>query len=220
MTNIRPEIKHHLTDPLLMAYSAGTLPEAFSLTVAAHVSMCDECRARLGSFDSVGGALIEQTEAEDVSEDTFAATMARIRAGGPRDAKPAPRTRSDVLPAPIHDYIGGGLDAVRWRHVGMGVKQAVLPTARDATARLLYIPAGAAVPDHGHRGTELTLVLQGAFVDEVDHFGPGDIEVANEDLDHTPVADIGADCICLAATDAPLRFRAMIPRLAQPFLRI
>jgi putative transcriptional regulator len=102
----------------------------------------------------------------------------------------------------------------------MGVKQAILSTSREATARLLYIPAGASVPDHGHRGTELTLVLQGAFVDEVDHFGPGDIEVANEDLNHTPVADIGADCICLAATDAPLRFRALMPRLAQPFLRI
>ena len=76
------------------------------------------------------------------------------------------------------------------------------------------------MPDHGHRGTELTLVLQGAFTDATDHFGAGDIEVANEELDHTPVADIGADCICLAATDAPLRFRGLMPRIAQPFLRI
>jgi putative transcriptional regulator len=63
-------------------------------------------------------------------------------------------------------------------------------------------------------------VLRGAFVDETARFGPGDIEVANEAMDHMPVADIGADCICLAATDAPLRFRALMPRLAQPFLRI
>jgi putative transcriptional regulator len=28
----------------------------------------------------------------------------------------------------------------------------------------------------------------------------------------------GEDCICLAATDAPLRFRGLIPRLAQPLL--
>ena len=223
MTDTENKIKHHVTDALLMAYSAGTLPEAFSLTVATHVSMCDECRARLGAFDSVGGALIEQGMSADVASDSFAATMALIRAGGPqemsRTGSNATR-RANSLPAPLHDYVGGGLDNVRWRHVGMGVKQAILPTSRDATARLLYIPAGAAVPDHGHAGTELTLVLQGAFVDEVDHFGPGDLEVANEDLDHTPVADIGADCICLAATDAPLRFRSMIPRLAQPFLRI
>jgi len=109
---------------------------------------------------------------------------------------------------------------VRWRPVGMGVRQAILTTAKGATARLLYIPAGTAVPDHGHRGTELTLVLKGAFRDQTDHFGPGDVEVANEDLEHTPVADIGEDCICLAATDAPLRFSGMLPRIAQPFLKI
>ncbi|SHL73580.1 anti-ECFsigma factor, ChrR [Roseovarius marisflavi] len=212
------QIKHHLTDALLVAYSAGSLPEAFSLTVATHISMCDDCRARLGAFDAMGGAMVERCDSVAMSVGSLEATMQRIRAAAPQ-AAPAPRRKSS-LPHPLQDYIGGDLDAVKWRSVGMGVKQAILPTSRAATARLLYIPAGAAVPDHGHRGTELTLVLQGAFVDEVDHFGPGDIEIANEDLNHTPVADIGADCICLAATDAPLRFRALIPRLAQPFLRI
>jgi len=214
------DINHHLTDALLMAYAAGTLPEAFSLTVATHISMCDECRARLGAYECLGGAVLERAETVAMAEDSLSATMARIRDGAPVREYPAPRKRSGVLPAPLQDYVGGDLGDVRWRPVGMGVKQAILPTARDATARLLYIPAGAAVPDHGHRGTELTLVLQGAFVDETDRFGPGDIEVADEDLHHMPVADIGADCICLAATDAPLRFRGMIPWLAQPFLRI
>ena len=215
MTNM---IQHHLTDALMMAYSAGSLPEAFSLTVATHISMCDESRARLGAFDTVGGALLEGTDEVAMTRDSFASTMARIRAARP-EVKPAPR-RAGLLPVPLQDYIGGDLDAVRWRPVGMGVRQAILPTSKAATARLLHIPAGAAVPDHGHRGTELTLVLQGAFVDQVSRFGPGDIEIVNEDLNHTPVADIGADCICLAATDAPLRFRALMPRLAQPFLRI
>ena len=76
------------------------------------------------------------------------------------------------------------------------------------------------MPDHGHRGLELTLVLQGAFRDETDRFGPGDIEIADEAMEHTPIAESGEVCICLAATDAPLRFNAIIPRLAQPFLRI
>jgi len=214
------KIKHHLSDALLMAYSAGNLPEAFSLTVAAHISMCDECRARLGAFDTVGGALMESCDTVELSAGSLEATMQRIKSGDSGTDTPTPARRSGVLPAPIRDYIGGDLEAVKWKNVGMGVKQAILPTARDATARLLYIPAGAAVPDHGHAGTELTLVLKGAFRDEMDHFGPGDIEIANEELDHTPVADIGEDCICLAATDAPLKFRGLIPRIAQPFLRI
>ena len=40
-------IKHHLTDALIMAYSAGGLPEGFDLVIATHVSLCDECRARV-----------------------------------------------------------------------------------------------------------------------------------------------------------------------------
>jgi putative transcriptional regulator len=187
--------------------------------VATHISLCDECRARLGAYESLGGAVLDHAAPVAMAEDSLAATMARIRAGAP-EAVPAPRRAPGILPAPLCDYVGGDLADVRWRPVGMGVKQAILPTSRDATARLLYIPAGAAVPDHGHRGTELTLVLQGAFVDETARFGRGDIEIANEDMHHMPVADIGEDCICLAATDAPLRFRGLIPRIAQPFLRI
>lgn len=215
-------VKHHLTDSLLMAYSAGTLPEAFNLIVAAHVSMCDECRARLASFDSVGGALMDDAQAVPVAESSFAETMRLINSGAVANMiKPASAKRGkSVLPAPLQEYVGGDLDKVKWRSIGMGVRQAILPTSKQASARLLYIPAGTAVPDHGHRGMELTLVLQGAFVDETDRFGPGDIEIADESLNHTPIADIGEDCICLAATDAPLRFNKLIPRIAQPFFRI
>jgi putative transcriptional regulator len=213
-------IRHHASDPLLMAYSAGTLPEAFSLVVATHVSLCDDCRARLMSFDAVGGALIED-EAADLADASVDAIMARIT-GLPQGDRPvrAPKPARSVLPAPLRDYVGGDLAEVKWRSIGMGVRQAILPTARDASARLLYIPAGQGVPDHGHRGMELTLVLQGAFRDSEDRFGPGDLEIATEDLEHTPVAEAGADCICLAATDAPLRFNRLIPRMAQPFFRI
>jgi putative transcriptional regulator len=213
-------IRHHLSDPLLMAYSAGQLPEAFSLVVATHVSLCDECRSRLLAFDAIGGALIDEADEARMAEDSFEATMARI--SGMPQAMPVQASRSmgAVFPAPLRDYVGGDLSAVKWRSVGMGVRQAILKTESGATARLLHIPAGQAVPDHGHRGMELTLVLQGAFRDTEDRFGPGDVEIATEDLEHTPVAEPGVDCICLAATDAPLRFNRLIPRIAQPFLRI
>lgn len=215
-------ITHHLNDQLLMAYSAGTLPEAFNLVVATHISLCDECRARLASFDAVGGALIEdERPTVEMGRDALSTTMARIKAGGmqARDDR-APRTRDPVLPSPLRAYVGGGVDSINWRPVGGGVKQAILPTSEHASARLLFIPAGAAVPDHGHRGLELTLVLQGAFADSEDRFARGDIEIADEDLHHQPIAEPGLDCICLAATDAPLKFRGLLPRLAQPFLQI
>ena len=92
--------------------------------------------------------------------------------------------------------------------------------ASRAKARLLYIPAGSKVPDHGHRGLELTLVLAGSFYDEGAWFRRGDVEEADATVEHQPVAGPEEACICLAVTDAPLRFRSLIPRLAQPFLGI
>jgi putative transcriptional regulator len=207
-------IRHHLSDPLLIGYAAGALPEAFSLVVATHISMCDECRARLGAFEAVGGALLD-SEAVALAPGSMEATLARLAAPEARR-----RSKPSTLPAPLGDYIGSDLAAVKWKSLGMGVRQAILPTAKGATARLLSIPAGQSVPDHGHRGTELTLVLQGAFRDETDRFGAGDIEIANEELDHTPIAEMGEPCICLAATDAPLRFNSLIPRLLQPLFKI
>lgn len=209
---------HHLTDDILLAYSAGTLPEAYALVVATHLSLCDECRAAAECWDAVGGEVLEDgPEPEAMDAGALQATMRLVEAGLPE--APAPRA-AGPFPGPLADYVGGGPEAVRWRKIGGGVAQAILPTARGATARLLRIPGGTAVPDHGHRGTELTLVLQGAFADEDGRYVRGDVEIADEATHHTPTAEPGEDCICLAATDAPLRFRALVPRIAQPFLRI
>lgn len=215
--NDMTQIKHHLTDALLMGYSAGSLPEAFNLVVATHISMCDDCRAALAEFDAVGGeVMMANSEQVSMGQDSLEATLALIANDQAGDAVTAPRRNTGgIFPGPLQDYVNGDADAVKWRRIGGGVSQMVLPTSQDATVRLLKIPAGTAVPDHGHRGMELTLVLQGAYADDHDRFGAGDIEIANEDLVHTPVAENGADCICLTATDAPLKFNQLLPRVAQ-----
>ncbi|MGC3937737.1 ChrR family anti-sigma-E factor [Roseobacter sp. EG26] len=215
-------IKHHLSDSVLMAYAAGALPEAFNLMVAAHLSLCDACRAQAESFEALGGEVLEQLQDGKealVSAESYAATLALI-AGGPVETAATEDTGCAVLPKPLRDYVGGDLNAIRWKPVGMGVKQAILPTSKEASARLLLIPAGTAMPDHGHQGTEMTMVLQGAFQDDDGYFARGDVEIADSDLHHTPVADIHEDCICLAVTDAPLQFDRLIPKIAQKFLRI
>lgn len=213
-------VTHHIGDEFLMAYAAGILPEAFSVVVAAHVSLSDDSRARLGAYDSVGGAVLDTMDPIDLSDEALTATLDRIKGHAPTP-RPAPRRRTaGILPDAVQRYVGGDVDAVAWRNVGRGVKQAILPTRDEAKVRLLYIPSGMAMPDHSHGGTEMTLVLQGAYRDADGAFHRGDIEVADEDVQHTPVAFGPEDCICLAATDARLRFTSVLPRLAQPFLRI
>lgn len=213
---IQTQIKHHLDQATLLGYAAGTLPEAFNLIVATHLSLCDTCRADAQAHEAVGGAMLDQSSSA-MSLGSLAQTLAQL--DDSLDAIPDAAPVGD-LPAPLASYVGGDLDAVKWRPVGMGVKQAILPTSKGATARLLRIPAGAAMPDHGHHGKELTLVLKGAFLDDDAYFARGDIEVADKDVQHIPVADIQEDCICLAVTDAPLRFNGLLPRIMQRFVRI
>ena len=103
-------IRHHLSDQLLMAYSAGQLPEAFNLVAATHLSMCDDCRAALGAFDAVGGAMVEAADEAAVSDTSLAATLALIARQKPVADGPAPSV--GIFPAPLAGYVGGDLDAV------------------------------------------------------------------------------------------------------------
>ena len=210
------QISHHIPDSMLAAYAAGSLPKPFALVVATHVSMCDECRARLLTHQAVGGAVLETTDEIAVSDDMRADVMALLDAEF--EPEPAPRAREGVYPGPIMEALKG--KQPRWRKLGGGVSQCILEMGGEGSVRLLHIPAGRPVPEHTHGGLELTLVLQGGFSDTTGHFDVGDVEIANDDLEHVPTADEGADCICLAATDAPLRFSALIPRVLQPFFAI
>ena len=212
------DIKHHLSDDLLMAYASGNLAEGFSIAVAAHVSMCDHCRSRLESYDAVGGALLERDIDDEVGQNAFSKTLERIQIT--QEVMTPKRKQLSDFPEPLTDYVGSRLTDIKWQPLGMGVKQAVLETSADAKARLLFIPAGAQMPDHSHRGLELTLVLDGAFADENDYFARGDIEIADGSTNHTPVAMDGKPCICLTVTEAPLKFRKIFHRLIQPLMRI
>lgn len=210
---------HHLPETLLQAYAAGQLSEAFSLVAACHISLCATCRDALSAYETLGGAMIEDLPNATLDETAFSDLMARISAQETPTVPQPPRVKS-AFPAPLQDYAGADPKAVHWRNIGGGVRQAQLKVDGPQTARLLFIPAGKAVPEHSHHGLELTLVLQGAFADKVSRFARGDLEIGDSSLEHQPIAEAAEDCICLAATDAPLRFKGLIPRLVQPFVGI
>jgi putative transcriptional regulator len=218
-------IKHHIGDDLVLAYASGELDEATSLLVAAHMALCPQCRQALELAETIGGTLIEAEAEAEIADSELDAIFDRIERGEyPAAMAPAPKpaARGDyLLPQPLRDYAGGDVGSLRWRGLGGGVRHLPINTgASRAKARLLYIPASSKVPDHGHRGLELTLVLAGSFYDEGAWFRRGDVEEADATVEHQPVAGPEEACICLAVTDAPLRFRSLIPRLAQPFLGI
>ncbi|PRY76375.1 putative transcriptional regulator [Yoonia maritima] len=209
------DISYHTPDALLAAYAAGNLPHPYALVVAAHISLCVECRASFEAHQAAGGVVLETTEAVGVSDTLKTDIMALLDA--PVISKPVHK-RSGIYPGPVMEALNG--KPPRWKSLGLGVRQSIIAGGADGNVRLLYIPPGQAVPDHSHNGLELTLVLQGSFSDETGRYGAGDLEVADQDLQHTPIADAGLPCICLAATDAPLRFTSLVPRILQPLFRI
>ena len=209
--------RHHVADDLLVDYAAGSLAEGWSLAVATHLSLCPECRARFAAAEAAGGQLFETLPPEPVADGSWAAVRSQL--GRAESAAAPPKVA--ILPTPLRDYVGGDIDAIKWKVLGTAGAQLRLKTGdRQTQVRLLKIPAGQPVPEHGHRGRELTVVLSGAFRDGETLFERGDIEDADAEIEHIPTATPEADCICLAVTDAPLRFRSLLIRALQPILGI
>jgi putative transcriptional regulator len=217
-------IRHHLSDDILADHAAGSLAEGWSLAASTHLALCPHCRRHLAELEELGGALLEALPAGGMEETSLAAVMARITTDDASEMRRPQRTgvsTPPVLPEPLRAYVGSDAEGIRWKPLGRGAAQLKIATKdRSTQVRLLRIPAGKPVPEHGHRGRELTVVLSGAFRDGEKLFARGDVEDADASLTHQPVATPEADCICLAVTDAPLRFTHWLVRIMQPVLGI
>jgi putative transcriptional regulator len=216
-------INFHIGDDLLLGYAAGTLDEASSLLVATHLALCPHCRARNASADAVGGYLLETLPEAPVPSGMLDSVLSRVRSETVTPAAPRlPRVESDiVIPEPLRSYLGGDLAELNWQRMAPRVHQIQIKT-RDgrAQARLLRFQSGVTVPAHSHGGRELTLVLGGSLCDRDAVFQRGDIAETDEHTEHQPFAGPEQDCICLAVTDAPLRFKGVFARLLQPLFGI
>jgi putative transcriptional regulator len=217
-------IDHHPSAELILDYASGAMGEPWALAVATHLAMCPDCRRAVGELEGVGGHYLDTAPPVSMAPGALDAVMVRVERGPPTDADQPSRRyggKNPILPEPLRAYAGGDVDELKWQRLGLGAYQVIIPTGKSgATARLLRIPAGRPVPTHTHDGLELTLVLVGAFSDVTGHYRRGDLQEADGSLTHQPHAAPGRDCVCLAVTDAPLRFSSVAARLVQPFLGI
>ena len=209
-------INHHPDIATLMAFSAGSLDEPYATVVATHLAMSEGGRHTLRGINAIGGALLENEAEATMSSGSLDRLMGAL--GGNTIEVSPPVQEVDGVPLPLQRYLPDGLDGVRWKWTGPGVATADLDWGKDGKSRLmlLRVAAGRRVPEHGHGGQELTLILQGAYRDRFGVFGVGDIADHDEDVEHQPIAEPGEDCICLVAVDAKLTFRGRLMRALQP----
>jgi len=215
-------IRHHLSDEFLVEYANGSLPGPEALVVGSHLAICAECRDRVETFETVSAVLLEEGEVEAVSPGALEAILAKI--DGPEEEDSAPliefdRDTLEIIPPPLRTYLDGSLSDLDWKRTGRGIEEASLVRDEDVRISLLRIRAGQKVPSHTHRGEEFTLVLSGGYADGDDHFGKGDVSLADSAKDHAPVADSNGPCLCLTVRNGATRLTGPIGRFLNPVMR-
>jgi putative transcriptional regulator len=210
-------ISYHPEPENLLTCSAGAMPEALAAVMASHLDMCPDCRREISILESIGGVLLEDLQPVLLSH----GAMATAKDGGARIFSSSAAQATDV-PRPIQRFVGPTLGSVRWRRVVPGIWQYAIPLSppsnSSASLRLMKVSPGLALPDHGHSGPEMTLILQGAFRDKGVTYRPGDFIELDNSAGHAPIADSSGECICLVATGGRMRFRSFITRTVRRFL--
>lgn len=216
---------HHLDAATLMSHSAGVLPTAFAVVAATHLSVCQHCRTQLANADRIGGTLLGKQEPAGVDPGAREAMLQRIKSAVPEKApvaSPAPGSNDpDALPMPLRAYFGDTYSGLRWRFVAPGIRRVVpVKEATGGQLMLLSVAPGKSIPEHSHGANEMTCILRGAYDDVLGHFGPGDMADLDSETTHQPITSPGVPCICVAATDAPLRFTGWLARTLQPLFKL
>lgn len=218
---------HHLDTATLLAYAAGSLDDCLSVVAACHVAMCGHCRVEVRRAEAIGGALLDTAGSSELSSGSLKQVMTIIETGDMPNSVPNedPMLENNIcrhgLPRPLARLLNHDFDQLPWKTAAPGIMRYEIERQEGGSQlHMLKIRAGQRLPDHGHGGQEMTLVLRGAYQDEIGRFSRGDVADLDVDIEHKPVVDQGEDCVCVVATEAPVRFKGIVPRLLQPFIHV
>ena len=68
---------------------------------------------------------------------------------------------------------------------------------------------------HGHQGVEFTTVLKGAYNDNGELYDTGDFVELDPSVEHQPHVVPGGECVCMIASEKPMRMTTRLGRLVQ-----
>lgn len=215
-------LSHHLTDETLQDYAAGVLNAPMETLIACHLTLCPDCRHRSTVADAIGGqSLSDELEtsmtvsAEDI--------LAMDKTSAPFEIKhPAPITNNMGVPNPLARLLPAPIGELPWKSFGPGLKQYNLGSQprKEGAFKLLSLAPGSRMSKHTHQHRELTFIVSGSYSDEMGQFKAGDIADLSADHHHQPHVDSEQPCICLIATDAPVKFDGLFGKIVQPFVGI
>lgn len=213
-------INHHPDARLLNEFASGTLPLAQSICVSLHLKYCKKCQRDNRRLQQLGAAMFEKLAPQQVDDSLLQSVLSRLDEQPPL-AYASTGGDTSGQPALMQRLMAGSYDELEWDRLSSKLRISRLRTGdRDNEFALYHIRAGGTIPKHTHRGTELTLVLEGSFSDEEGVYQEGDFLMRDAGHVHTPTAARKGDCICVGVLDAPIRFTQWNYRPLNPFLRL
>lgn len=222
MTN---QATFHPSQELLSEFSQGRLSTGMSVALSAHIEMCEVCRQKSSEMESEAiMSWIQSPERQATPDFTDMVSAITQQA---QTAEQEPKVKAEgylvnemhmlnhsvTLPNVLAKAASEGLV---WKKLAGGINRAQVSLDNETQCEFLYMTPGSQVPVHKHQGSEVTLVLDGSFSDELGHYKPSDFMVRTKDDLHNPASDEG--CLCFAVLDSPLTFTKGLARLLNPFI--
>ncbi len=209
---------------LLLEYAAGLLDQAQSLIVASHLALSPAGRQLVRRCEALGGAILEHNcTPASMRAESLNRVLEQI--DKPREAPQDPCDEiCDILqgcavPPLLKTIILHQKKTPKWSAVLPGAQTFRLEMeCKSSAVRFWNLRPACKTPHHSHKGTEITLVLGGAFSDEGGAYKAGDLIVTDDEIDHTPVACPDQGCVCMVVSAAPIRLRGLAA-LLNPLLR-
>lgn len=219
-------INHHPNHNILLEYTSGSLDIASSIAVKTHLHFCCKCSHNVAQLEQIGGECLSSLAPEPITED-FDNLMHKIEATPqeqlilPESTASEPTHNSHYYELPnIVQRLVPKFAELRWKRLNGSLSVARLTTGQTTHEVALHrITAGGKVPNHGHKGNEITVVLRGSFSDEDGIYQQGDFISLNQSHSHRPMAAKNVDCLCLSVLDAPVRLTGLLGKILNPFMK-
>lgn len=212
-------INLHPTQNQLREFVEGMSNPAMSLVISAHVDMCPHCKTRVSAMHEQ----LSDNAFEQVSDSPdFAQMLSNITQMPQAEIEVQREIRNTIeldgrqfrLPRALARYAE---KTGSWsRHIG-SLWQAPVDLGPVGKANFIYMEKGGHVPEHTHRGSEITLVIDGEFSDGLAHYDSGDFMVMDSSHKHAPHSESEEGCLVFSIVDKPLHFTSGMARLLNPF---
>ena len=221
-------IKHHPTFELIKSFVNGDLPASISAAVAIHADICPKCQQQIAQLtEQVAEQSFEETfldrfivdDADVVNElreiDFEAMAKGIMTSNDIDEVKPSVEktisfnNKSYRLPKALNNMALG-----KTANIGKLSRARIQLDEDEIRTSLLEIQPGGSVPEHTHKGFELTLLLDGSFHDGYGEYVKGDFIMLDGTHKHHPESKNG--CLCYTVANDALHFTQGINKLLNP----